>query len=770
VNGHPEAAPDIRKLELLRVHYSILKSLSMLSPESLKRYSTTKSLLAVVLITQLCLTAFSQQPSPSPTPAPEPTPTGQQKTEDVDVVRITTNLVQVDAVVTDKNGKIVTDLKPDEIEIYEDGHKQKITNFSYFQAEPANTEPAAKSPAPDKTAVAPPVPVTRLRPEDVRRTIALVVDDLGLSWESIYYVRRALKKFVDEQMQPGDLVAIIRTSGGIGALQSFTSDKRQLYAAIERVKWNAIGRSGISAFAPIERPSGNQAIDEANAEANETREDMFAVGTLGAISYVVKGLKELPGRKSILLVSDGFRIYKFDDPRRDFMALERLRRLVDEAGRASVVIYTMNATGLQTLGLTAADDLTGRDASQIEEQMTNRRHAAYETQEGLDYLAHETGGMAIRNTNDLSSGIKRVLADQKGYYLIGYRPDSGTFDPRTGRRTFHKLSLKVTRPGKFTVRMRNGFYGVTDEDRQTVKKTLAQQLIGALVSPFGSTGVHLRLTSVFGNDQKYGSFMRSALYIDGRDLTFVETPEHRHKGVFDVLAMTFGDNGAAVDSSGKTFTVELTDEWYKRTQRDGLVYYVTVPIKKPGAYQLRVSLRDSGTERVGSASQFVEVPDIKKNRIALSGVTLSGSIERPPGTNGANGGAADAQKLPADDNDQLDQGDAEASPAVRRFRHGMLMDYVFFIYNARLDKATNQPNLTWQVKLFQGSKPVFEGKANGVDLTGQTDLKRLLTRGRIRLGNDLAPGEYVLQVIVTDALADEKHRTVSQWMDFEIIK
>src|SRR6202008_1014034 len=98
---------------------------------------------------------------------------------------------------------------------------------------------------PDKNA--PPLPPVPLRSDLVRRTIAIVVDDLGLSFESTYFVRRALKKFVDEQMQPGDLVAIIRTSGGMGALQQFTIDKRQLYAAIERVKYYPAGRSGISA-------------------------------------------------------------------------------------------------------------------------------------------------------------------------------------------------------------------------------------------------------------------------------------------------------------------------------------------------------------------------------------------------------------------------------------------------------------------------------------------------------------------------------------------
>src|SRR6266576_69128 len=515
----------------------------------------TKLLLVAIFILQSAALAVAQTPQSSPTPTQ-----GPQKSEDVDVVRITTNLVQVDAVVTDKSGKLVTDLKPEEIEIFEDGRKQKITHFTFSLSETAPIECAAEraaKPAPiDKTA--PPIPTTRLRPEDIKRTIAIVVDDLGLSFESTHYVQRALKKFVDEQMQPGDLVAIIRTSGGMGALQQFTSDKRQLYAAVERVKWNANGRSGISAFDAIQPPTPGAhgaEIDKANEDLNDFRRDMFAVGTLGAISYVVKGLHELPGRKSILLISDGFRIYNLDDSSRNYLALEKLRRLIDEAGRASVVIYTMNATGLQTFGLTAADN---PGSGEVGEMLSSRRQAAFETQQGLDYLAQQTGGIAIKNNNDLSNGIRRVLEDQRGYYLIGYRPDNSTFDPKTGRRTFHKLSLKITRPGKFNVRMRNGFLGFTDEAKgAATQRTLAQQMLGALTSPFGSTGVHLQLTSLFGNDAKAGSIMRSMLHIDARDLTFTTEADGKHKCIFDVLAMTFGDNGVPVDQIGRTYTLQL---------------------------------------------------------------------------------------------------------------------------------------------------------------------------------------------------------------------
>ncbi|MDQ2856645.1 MAG: VWA domain-containing protein, partial [Acidobacteriota bacterium] len=305
---------------------------------------------ALISILLLVLTALAQQPSssprpspssgaspnPSPRPASSTTPIESQKPSpsDEEIVRITTNLVQIDAVVTDKSGKPVTDLRRDEIRIFEDDRAQPVTNFSYVATDTAANRGSTpgRVVSPDKTA--PPTPALTLRPEQVRRTMALVVDDLGLSFQSTYFVRRALKKFVDEQMQPGDLVAIIRTSGGIGALQQFTADKRQLYAAIERVKWNSGGRSGITPFAPIEDNTGqNEEVQSANEDLNQFREDVFAVGTLGAVSYVVRGLRELPGRKSILLISDGFTIYSRDDPTRNYRALDALRRLVDQALR-----------------------------------------------------------------------------------------------------------------------------------------------------------------------------------------------------------------------------------------------------------------------------------------------------------------------------------------------------------------------------------------------------------------------------------------------------
>jgi VWFA-related protein len=273
--------------------------------------------LALVFQVCLCSVSLGQVPDSSST----------QKPPEGDVVRVTTNLVQVDAVITDKNGK------PSPI--------SNLRNYSYSKTTVTEDYPllihrhtrcpTLKASRDDNRT--PGVPPDRLRPKTCRRTIALVVDDLGLSFQSTNYVRRALKQFVDQQMQAGDLVAIVRTSGGIGALQQFTADKRQLYKAIEHIKWYAGGRMGVGAFVPATPGRFGAQIDDKNKELEEFRNDVFSVGTLGALSYVVKGLSDLPGRKSVLLISYGFKILDrelLSRTGRNDRTFHRLQQLIDQ--------------------------------------------------------------------------------------------------------------------------------------------------------------------------------------------------------------------------------------------------------------------------------------------------------------------------------------------------------------------------------------------------------------------------------------------------------
>ncbi len=385
--------------------------------------------------------------------------------------------------------------------------------------------------------------------------------------------------------------------------------------------------------------------------------------------------------------------------------------------------------------------------------LNSRSQQLIDTQQGLQYLADETGGFLVKNNNDMNGAVRRVLEDQKGYYLIGFRPDESVFDSVRGRSHFNNLRVKVRRAG-LRVRSRAGFLGVTDAEAKPAHHTRVEQLIGALASPFASGDVPLQLTSLPGGDTAHGSYLTSLMHIDMSGVKFTDEPDGWHKAVLDVVAFTFGEEGNVIDSLDRTETVRVRGGAYDSARRNGLVYTMKVPVRKAGAYQLRVAVRDAATERLGSASQFVEVPNLKKNQLALSGILMQSS------------GFTAAQLLQNAASGQTTP-DPLGSPAVRRFRVGEEVDYYFNIYNARADSA-GHTQLQTQMRLFRDGEQVYAGPVVTFDPGKQADLKNLHDGARVRLNAGLAPGNYVLQIIVTDALAQEKRRTATQWIDLEL--
>ena len=709
--------------------------------------------LATSFLFLLFATCSFAQVTPGPTPQPA---------DETNVVKITTTHIQLDVTITDSKGRVLTDIRPDEVELFENGEKQTITNFSFISNLGLANKKAAKA---DSGAVA--LPPNAIKAEQVRRSIALIVDDLTLSFESTYQVRRALRKFVDEQMQDGDLVAIIRTGASIGALQQFTTDKRLLRAAIERVRWNPSGIGDVGAFARVpgifpprnsEPVPGERTEEGIETEYEDFRESIFAAGTLGAVRYVVGGMQDLPGRKSILLLSDGFKLLSPDPSgwMRAGRVYEGLLRLVDFANRASVVIYTMDARGMQSTALMAADDPSVEDGDvarlvpQIEATDSTRRKDLIETQASLQFLAKETGGISIRNTNDLSGGIRKILDDQS-YYLVGYEPQGETFDPT--RRRFNNLEIKVTRPGT-RVRYRSGFFGFSDDKLLLLRQTGIERLETAIISPFATNEIALRLNTIFSRTAAGDPVIRSLVHVSGQDLKLTDEPDGRKKAVFDVLAAGFGDNGRVFDQTSKTYTIIVTRQVYERILRQGFVYDLSFVPRLPGAYQMRVALRDHRSDKVGSASQFFEFPNLKKKHLLLSGVVLE-NFEYKEWVRRNGGGPADP-----------DSSDPLISTSLRQFRPGTVLNYAFSIYNAKQNPA---PNLSYQTRMFRDGKLISEGPIQRMDPAGSTAAGSVNFIASLGLGSGMLPGDYVLQVVITDNLARAKRNTASQFIQFEIV-
>lgn len=718
-------------------------------------------LLSTTLLVSYAAAAQTSMPVPRPTPP-----------ADDDVVKISTNLIQIDVTVTDSKGKPITDLKPDEIQIFENGQKQKVTNFSFVSGEVKVATPN-KTAGNDKLKNAPILPSAPVRPENVRRTIAIVVDDLTMSFSSIAWVQKGLKKFVDEQIQPGDLVAIIRTGGGIGALQQFTTDKRQLYAAVDKIKFNPAGTGRIAAFDSLQamqtlqessikkKPSdGRDLSDEerqieestgskpdqfdGEREANEYRSSVFATGTLGALNFIVKGMNDLPGRKSVMLLSDGFEIYS-----RSARTLSQapnvvtsLQRLTDLANRSSVVIYSMDTRGLVVpVGLLAEDNTYGMSDVDVDALKEARYNSIGDKQDGLKYLAKETGGFAVINQNNINAGLRKVLNDQS-YYLVGYEPDDETFDPK--RRRYNKFEVKVSRPGA-KVRYRSGFYGVSEEQIASAKPTPSSGILRALTSPFTVNDITVRMNPVFAKDDKVGTFLKTFINVDAGDITF-EKNNDSYKASFDLVAMTFGANGIVVDERARNYTITLTDAQQKQVTARGLVFTFQLPIEKAGGYQVRLAVRDIASGRVGSANQFVDIPKIK-DKLILSGLVLENLVEDNAGV-----------KKPTD---------PQWDTSVRRFRSGSVLRFAYDVYNPRLD-STGKPTLKYRYRLFRDGAAVFEAGPTAVSKFTSQETRSFTTTGGIKLGEQLVPGDYVLQLEVIDESKPNSPRIAVQYATFEI--
>lgn len=699
--------------------------------------------------------------------------------QDQDVVRITTNLVQIDVVVT-KDGKQVINLKPEDFEILEDGRLQQITSFAYVSTNPSSTPNAGPSTAARNDEGVPPVIPKPPLPREVKRTVAIVIDDLGMSFQSMANLRNYLPKFLSENLQANDLIAIIRTGGEVGALQQFTSDPRALADAIADLKWNPCSRVGANVLSPerslitvhpperqlqgripADRSPGSAQIDRpvTSNESNPCSVGSSVANSINALRFILRGMGELPGRKSMMIISDNLPLerqemapvdFGFKRPVRENANLidvwtqstsyrDGLHSLGELAIRGSVVIYGIASQRLQTTGPQPADEISFppqqvRRRPDQPDTLTNlmrtRSAELRRNTDGAEVLAKETGGFVVRNQNDF--GLERVFEDQSGYYLIGYRPAEATFDRR-----FHTIQARIKRGG-FTVRTRGGFFGVSEEESRASRPT--DRLVRALASPFGANDIGVRVATYFANDPARGSFLRVFLTIDAKALTFAAEPDGTHVAKLDLSSVLFGENGSVAGRQDQTATLRLRGKPYERALHEGVNYGFDWPLKQTGAFQFRVALRDTASRKIGAAGQLIHVPKLDQGELALSDILL--------------------QADPAVEN-------ARSRLVSHRFRQGMSLAFGYTIYNATLDKSTRQPKLTTRTLVFRDAVKIYNSEPTLVSTEGQTDPQRISTGARLQLGPALTPGEYVLQIVVEDQAGK---RTATRWTQFEVAK
>jgi VWFA-related protein len=692
--------------------------------------------------------------------------------------RVAVDAVRIDAVVTDKDGNIVRDLTADDFEIRQDGKPQKVT-FAQFVPVSVAATPASAPSAPLKSnnvVGAPPLPGAPVRRENVQRTIALVVDDLSLSIRSLYDAKRALHDFIDHAMQPSDLVALVRTGGSIDGLQPFTTDRRVLHAAIDNLRWNT--RGGVDAFPAVNAfeildshtPAGMDPGDFASVDMLSAK--VNALGTLGALNLIIRGAKDLPGRKAILFVTEGFRMlesigtWSADNPagvgsqEPDQLIRAALDRAVDQATRAGVVIYSIDARGLETTGLSASDNLkrptAGEDAQSlgslsqsVRKEQGQRAALNRDSQEGMAYLAEQTGGFALLNSNDLGASLARASRDVRDYYVIGYAPESDTFAGKGKTPEFHKIAVRVKQPG-LKVRTRREFLGVSDADEEARSETPAQQLVDAATSPFTATDIVVRATTLPGYEPAHGLFVRALLHIDTSSLTFTKGADDKSAAAADVLGMVFDRDGTEVAHLSTGFEVTLTPQAVQDALHDGLAYTLRIPIPRAGPYQVRFAVRDRASGKYGTAGEFLDLPDVPHGAFAISGIVLRSKEDLVT--------PADADRMVV-----------SPSQAIRVYKPGEQLRYACEIYNA-------SGPVQLALSVWRGSDRVLASPPDTLrppSAAAPGKATSFAAGGAFKLGDALPPGRYVLQLAAQsgDPAHPEKKGSIAravQQMDFEV--
>ena len=420
----------------------------------------------------------------------------------------------------------------------------------------------------------------------------------------------------------------------------------------------------------------------------------------------------------------------------------------DKALRSSVVFYTIDVRGLVIPGSFQASDSLRGISSQGGQNVTTtisntRRTELVDSREGLRSLAYATGGDFIKDQNFFTDKIETIIENETGYYLAAYDPDDNKFDGKE----FHKIEIKL-KNNDLKVRSRAGFYGTNEKPYKVQPKSADSPLYQAISSPFDEDGIEMRLTTISETEPKKGEFVRTLLFLDGKDLTFVDLPNGNKKLIFDIAAVTLDEKSKVVDEFNRTHSLQIPAESVKSILENGLVYTADIPIKKRGTYNFRIVVRDNASKRISSSGEVLEIRDSNNDNFSMSGlitgeISNDGSPIFPTSKTPEN-----AISIPLN----------STNSAIRKYRGGDRLHFTYTLYNSKSD------NLTTQIRLFSDGKVVVEGSEKPMQVN---DLKKFQGNGFLQITPSVAIGEYVLQIVVRDK---KNNKTVSQWIDFEVVE
>ena len=650
-------------------------------------------------------------------------------------------LVTVDAVVTDKKNGAVEGLTRDSFRVFEDGKEQEIASFE------AVVLPLAPPSAPKKLRS---VSTNQGGENRTGRTFIIVFDDIHLQPFQSSRAKAAIDQFLKNGTRDGDRVTLLASGGGAWWSTRMPEGYKELTALLKRLDGRDIPETGQDRVTEWEamrihiyrdkqveervmRRFETYGVNPGARSQNETGQsfdgDPLVQGrasevyyqataknkiTLNAVERALSSLAGTKGRKSLILVSQGF----IFDPN-----LDEFKNVVQASRRGNAAIYFVDTMGLGGMPLS----MTAEFGPALPQEDIGAAFAEnLERSEGAESIAADSGGFSVKNSNDLAKGLQRIADETRVYYLIGYNPANTAKDGK-----FRKIELKVG-VKDLRVRARKGYFAALEG-----KSTVAQKVEGgpdpqfqeALDSPFEKAEIPMRLTSFVFDETLLGKASTilhaevdlSSFSFAEKDGRFADTLEfllvvaHRETGEFNRYDQK-------IDMNLKPETKDRYMRSWFPVQRDFELL--------PGAYQAKIVVRDKNSSKMGTVIHEFEVPDLGAWRLSTPVIT--------------------------DTTQPVTKGQENAPPklvmlARRDFETGSRLFCQFDVYNPMKDKATGMPKVAagYTIRRKSDGLVFLNVPPSVIQPTSLGRLSRMI--GPPLEGAE--PGEYEIEIRLTDELS-----------------
>ena len=692
---------------------------------------------------------------------PEPS-----KQEPAEVLRVFTQLVQTDVMVFDKQGRFVNGLTKDNFELKIDGKPRPIAFFETITSGSANEEAqlaAARGLSGTRTSGSAPLQLDRGRP------MYFYIDDLHMEPSSVLRTQKLVHNFIDNQMGQNDEVAIAAASGQIGFLSQLTDNKIVLRAAIDRLRH----RPYSSTDTEIPRMSEYQALlisrrdrdvigyfieqvmavnpgitIESAEQVVESRASIIlsyasrvTTNTLIGLQGLVRSVQNVPGRKLVFFISDGFFLEHRNSDTRD-----RLRRITSAAALSGVVVYSIDSRGLVASLVDASTDAPFDPTGRLSRAAGGELSAS---QDALNALAHDTGGKAFFNSNSMDPAVKRAIDDTANYYLLAWNPEQ----PTSRSDKFRRIEVRITGRPDLTVQVRRGFFDQEPEPAVAKSKSAApaptaareaqsdfQKLLTAL---YPERDIPVSVSTNFVNTPDKGDLLLATTSIPTESLKFGPV-NGKPTARVALVGVIYNEKGDVADQFSKLVTMTGNSD---AAGHGSLVFPYSAPLK-PGLYQLRVAARDEDSGRGGSVRSWIVIPNTASGKLHLSSVLLGARALKP---------MSNVSVDPAG----FSGADLRVSNS---FSPNDFLRFLVFIYNAAAGSNGVTPDLAIQIQIVRDGQPVVTTPLKKVSVEQFDDLKRIPYAAEVPLAG-LRAGRYLLQLSVVDRISKT---SATQQTRFEI--